>query len=98
MILQGVIKSGQVVLPHPAAVPDGTAVTVLTHGSTGTLGIPDDQWPTDPEGIALLVERMERVEPFEMSAAEEAEIAAWRQKVKEYTLVKQKEAGEGLFE
>ena len=82
IMLKGTIRDGQVVLPQPADIPDGTAVTVLTHDHSSTLGIPDDQWPTDPDGIAQLVARMERVEPFEMSPSEEAEIDAWRKNVK----------------
>jgi hypothetical protein len=54
----------------------------------GTLGIPDDQWPTDPEGIARLVAHMDEVEPFEMSPTEEAHLETWRRKVKEYTIAR----------
>ncbi len=98
ILLKGVIQHGQVVLPRPAELPDGTEVTVLSHEHGGTLGIPDSEWPTDPEGIAQLVTHMERVEPFEMTPEEEADLEAWRQKVKEYTLAHQDEAMEGLFE
>jgi hypothetical protein len=78
IMLKGTIQHGQVVLPQPADLPDGTEVTVLTHEHSKTFGIPDDEWPTDPEGIARLVARMERVEPFDMTPAEEADIEAWR--------------------
>lgn len=98
ILLKGTIQDGQVVLPQPADLPDGTAVTVLTHEHSKALGIPDDEWPTDPEGIARLLARMDRVEPFDMTPAEEAEIEAWRQNVKDYTLTHQKRRIEGLFE
>ncbi|MBI1830390.1 MAG: hypothetical protein HYR84_02955 [Planctomycetes bacterium] len=97
-MLKGTIQDGQVVLPQPANLPDGTPVTVLTHEHSGSLGIPDDEWPTDPDGIAQLLARMDRVEPFDMTLEEEAEIEAWRQKVKEYTLANQDRRIEGLFE
>lgn len=77
ILLKGTIQNGQVVLPQPADLPDGTEVTVLTHESSKTLGIPDAEWPTDPDGIAQLLARMDRVEPFDMTPAEEAEIQAW---------------------
>jgi hypothetical protein len=98
IMLKGTIHAGQVVLPQPANLPDGTEVMVLTTSPLETLGIPDEQWPTDPKDIARLLVRMHRVEPFDMTAAEEVEIEAWRQKVKEYTLANQDKAVEGLFE
>jgi hypothetical protein len=98
ILLKGTIHNGQVVLPQPADLPDGTPVTVLTHEYGETFGIPDDKWPTDPESIAQLLARMDRVEPFEMTPAEEEEIESWRQKVKEYTLANQDKATDGLFE
>ena len=48
-----------------------------------TIGIAEGDWPTDPEGLAGLVARMEQAEPFDMTPKEEADRAAWRQKVKE---------------
>jgi hypothetical protein len=73
-------------------LPDGTGVTVLSPGPFRTIGLPDDEWPTDPKGIARLVARMDCVKPFDMTPAEEAEAQAWRQKVKEYTLAYQHKA------
>jgi hypothetical protein len=96
--LRGTIQNGQVVLPQPADLPDGTEVTIHPDYANQTLGIPDDEWPTDPEGLARLLARMERVEPFDLTPAEEVEIEAWRRKVKAYTLANQDKAIEGLFE
>lgn len=98
ILLQGIIENGQVVLPRPAEVPNGTKVTVLAHEYGKSFGIPDDEWPTDPEGIAQLVARMDRVEPFDMTPAEEADSVAWRQQIKEYTRANQDKTIEGLFE
>ena len=53
---------------------------------------------TDPDGLARLLARMDRVEPFDMTPAEEADIEAWRQQVREYTLANQDSATEGIFE
>jgi hypothetical protein len=96
--LKGTIMNGQVVLPQSVDLPDGTQVTVLSAYPNKTLGIPDDDWPTDAEGIARLVARMERAEPFDMPPEEEAAVAAWRQKVKEHTIASQDKAIEGVFE
>lgn len=96
--LKGTIQNGQVVLPNPVDLPDGTEVTVVPNEPVRPLGVPDDEWPADPAGIARLVARMERVEPFEQTGEEEADTEAWRQKVKEHTLANQDKAIEGLFE
>lgn len=41
-MLEGTIQHGQVVLPQPANLPDGTKVTVLTHES---IQPPVNAWP-----------------------------------------------------
>ena len=97
-MLKGTIQNGEVRLAQPADLPDGTEVTVLTNGAAPALGIPDEQWPTDSEGIAQLLARMNAVKPFDMTPVEQAEIEAWRQKVKQYSLAKQDSAAEGIFE
>lgn len=98
ILFKGTIENGQVVLPQPADLPNGTPVTVLTYESLSTLGIPDEAWPTDAEGIARLVARMQSVEPFDLTPDEEADTQEWRRKVKEYTLAKQQQTIAGLFE
>lgn len=67
VVLKGTIQNGQVVLPRRADLPDGTEVTVWPCRPGEILSIPDDEWPTDPDGIARLLARMERVEPFDLT-------------------------------
>jgi hypothetical protein len=98
VVLRGTIQNGEVRLAEPTDLPNGTEVTVLTNGSAPPIGIPDDKWPTDSEGVAQMLARMNRVEPFDVTPAEEAEIEAWRQKVKEHTVAKQVSATDSLFE
>src|SRR5688500_15925305 len=98
ILLKGIIENGQVVLPEPANLPDGTAVTVLPHEPGKTLGIADEEWPTRPDDIASMLTRIDRLEPFEMTSAEEADTLAWRQQVKDYTLAQQDERIHRLFE
>lgn len=95
-VLKGVIQNGQVVLSKPVDLPDGTPVTISPRDNC--LGIPDDEWPTDPEGLRQLLARVERLEPFEMTPEEEAEVEVWRQRTKAYTIANQDKAIEGLFE
>ncbi len=73
---QGTIKNGHIILDAPAALPEGTRVEVFPiNGSRPTLGMREQDWPTTPEGIAALLERMEEVEPGWLSPEDEA---AWR--------------------
>jgi hypothetical protein len=98
ILLKGIIESGQVVLSQPANLPDGTPVTVLPHDAGTTLGIPDEEWPVTADAIAGMLARIDRLEPLEITPAEEADSLAWRQQVKEYTLAQQEERIPRLFE
>jgi len=71
---------------------------VLANSPSKTLGIPDDEWPSDHDAVAQLLARMDRVEPFELTPEEVAEIESWRLRVKQHTLVTQNTVIDGLFE
>jgi hypothetical protein len=74
--LQGTIKNGHIILDVPAVLPEGTRVEVLPiDESRPTLGMREEDWPTTPEGIAALLERMEQGEPGWLSPEDDA---AWR--------------------
>lgn len=74
--LQGTIKNGHIILDVPAALPEGTRVEVLPmNESRLSLGMREEDWPTTPEEIAALLERMEQVEPGWLSPEDDA---AWR--------------------
>jgi hypothetical protein len=98
-IVEATYTNGQVVLPGPVDWPDGTKVWIepCNGRQPAALGIPDDQWPTTPEGIAEHLKKMDLIEPFEMSAEERADIAAWRQRVKEYTIANMNQGIDELF-
>lgn len=75
-VLQGTIKNGHIILDVPAALPEGTRVEVLPIiDSRPTLGMGEEDWPTTPEGIAALLDRMEQGEPGWLSPADDA---SWR--------------------
>jgi hypothetical protein len=74
--LQGIIRNGQIVLDTPAELPEGTRVEVLPiEGAKPALGMREEDWPTTPEGIAVLLARMDQVEPGWLSPEDDA---AWR--------------------
>lgn len=77
-LVRGTWEGGRVVLDEPATWPDGTRVEVGPLDEEGMIGLRDEDWPTDAEGIAALLARMDAFEPVEMSPEEEAQLAAWR--------------------
>ncbi len=88
--LQGTIRNGHIILDVPAALPEGTPVEVLPiNESRPTLGMREEHWPTSPEGIAALLERMEQMEPGWLSPEDDAVCRA--------TLRAQKEAEKSQF-
>jgi hypothetical protein len=72
--IRGMIQDGKVVLDAPAALPDGTLVTVSVAGTEEYVGIGlrEEDWPTTPEGIAALVAKMDQIQPFLTPEEEEA--------------------------
>jgi len=97
--ITGTWRNGQVMLDEPPDWPEGSKLRVAAISrATETMGIPDDQWPTTPEGIAELLRRMDQIEPFDMTPEEEADWLAWRQKTKEYEKATFNKRIEGLFE
>ena len=74
--LQGTIMNGQIILDVPASLPEGTRVEILPiNEAKPALGIREEDWPTTPEGIAALLERMEQVDPGWLSPEDDV---AWR--------------------
>ncbi len=94
----GIIRNGQIILPRPAELPDGTKVAISPLPRARNLGIRDEDWPTDPEVIARHLAIMDQVQPFEMTEEERADIAAWREQVKKYTIASMDKGIEGLFQ
>lgn len=70
--IEGIIRNGQIITDQPITWPDGCRVII--EPADETLGIREEDWPTDPEGIARLVALMDQIEPLEMTAEE---VAAW---------------------
>ena len=84
--VKGTYRNGQIVLTESANWPDGTPVLVEPVSQTATVGVRDEDWPTDPEGIARLLALMDRIEPLAMTPEEEAEWQAARKAQKDHDL------------
>ena len=79
--LKGTIQNGQVVLPEPTDLPDGTEVEILPVSRAEAA---DDEGPVTPDEIARTLAAMEQIEPFEMTDQERAAIEAERRAHKEW--------------
>lgn len=82
--IMGTYHNGQIILGQPADWPEGTAVLVEPLPRVRSRGIRDEDWPTDPEGIARHLALMDRIEPLEMTPEEEAAWRAAREAQKEH--------------
>jgi hypothetical protein len=99
--IKGIYKNGQIILDRPADWPEDTAVLVEPLPLEQTLGIREEDWPTDAEGIARHLALMDRIEPLEMTPEEEAAWQAARKAQKEFAIANWDKHGrklEGLFE
>jgi hypothetical protein len=81
---KGLIQGGQVILPQPTDLPDGTEVEIIPvdHPESS-----DGDGPVTPEEIARTLAVLDRIQPFEMTDPERAEIEADRQERKEWEKV-----------
>jgi hypothetical protein len=74
--VQGTVTNGNVVLDSPAELREGTRVEVLPiEANQPTLGMREEEWPTTPEGVAALLQRMDAAGPAWLPPEDDA---AWR--------------------
>jgi hypothetical protein len=98
--IKGKFRNGQIVLTEKADWPEETEVLVEPVSATPTLGIREEDWPTDPEGIARHLALIDSLEPF-LTPEEEAAWQAARKEQREFELSKFEERSrriERLFE
>ncbi len=92
-------KNGQIVPDGPVDWPDGLRLVVEpASASDGSTGSEEDDWPNSPAAIADWLQWYDSLEPLIFTSEEEADIAAWRQKVRDYTIANSPRSLEGLFE
>ena len=99
--IKGTYKDGQVILGQSADWPEGTELLVAPILRDNSLGMREEDWPTDPEGLRRLLALIDSTEPLEMTPEEEATWQAARQAQKEFELATWEQHGrqiEGLFE
>ena len=91
--IRGTFKNGQVVLDGPADWPEGCRLRIAPEPAEAT----DSDTPETPEQIEEWLRWYHSLEPLEFTPEEEADLAAWRQKTKEYEIAKSQQRDEDLF-
>jgi hypothetical protein len=74
--IRGTYIDGKIVLNTPPDWLEGTEVNVTPAHEYVGIGMREEDWPTTPEGIAALIEKIERLEPF----LTPEEYAAWEKR------------------
>lgn len=99
--IKGIIQHGQVILPRPTELPDGTEVNVVPIASQcEKLGINEEEWSDAPEAIDAWIRWYDSLEPLEFTPAERAAWDAARREQKEFELAQWEQRSkrvEGLF-
>jgi hypothetical protein len=84
--ITAIIRKGQLELPKPLDLPDGTEVEVLLPEQPGT-DLGSEEQPMTPEEIAHTLAAMDQIEPLEMTAEERAALDAQHRAQKEWEKV-----------
>lgn len=82
--VHGTYRAGRVDLDSAVDWPDGSRVAVVAEPCD--VGLNEGDWQDSPESRAMLLERMRAFEPLEFTPEEEAEIAAARHAIGEFTI------------
>ncbi len=94
--IKGTFKDGQIVPDVPADWPEGCRLYIVPVSTDEEEATTDSELET-PEQIEEWLRWYHALEPLEFTPEEEAELARWRQKVKEYEAIKSQGRIEGLF-
>jgi hypothetical protein len=95
--IKGTVKNGQVVLEDPAGLPEGTEVNVTPRSSGTKIGLDPSEWRDDAAALADWASWITTFEPLEFTAEEEADLARFREAMRQFNIEavrRQMEAGE----
>jgi hypothetical protein len=96
ILTKGGIRQGQVVVPKPIDLPDGTEVIVASCPPTSEEDI-EDGWDNSPQGIAAWLQWYDALEPLIFTPEEEAITAVWLKKMNDYSIANMDKGIEDLF-
>ena len=81
-VIKGVFRNGQIIFSAPADWPEGTEVLIEPIGHPEMFGMREEEWPATPEAAAAWLAWYDALEPLELTAEEEADIAAENQELR----------------
>ena len=79
-------KNGQVLLDRQVDWPDGRRLLVMEDRSAEVEFMSEEEQSDDPEAIERWIEELQPLPALVMAPKDEAELIAWRKKVKEFNL------------
>ena len=82
-VITGTVKNGLIVLDDPGDLPDGSRVVVQPVETVEIFGMSEAEWRNSPEAITDWIAWYDSLQPIEISAADEAELKAFRERQKE---------------
>jgi hypothetical protein len=95
--IEATFKNGQIVPDGPTDWPEGCRLRIEPISSEAESEPPESDEPETPEQIAEWLCWYHSLEPLEFTPEEEADLAAWRQKKKEFGGAKSQGRIEELF-
>jgi hypothetical protein len=96
--IEATFKNGQIVPDGPTDWPEGCRLRVEPVAREPVSETSDNDEPETAEQIAEWLLWYHSLEPLEFTPQEKADLAAWRQKMKEYDITKSQQRIEGLFQ
>ncbi len=98
-VIRATWKDGQIVPDGPVDWPEGCRLIIEPETvETGVVRMREEDWSTSPEAVTDWLAWYDSLEPLEFTPEEQADLAEWRQKVKEYTIANMHKGIEGLSE
>ena len=92
-------KGGKIIPDGPVDWPEGCRLLIEPDLSQDEpIGLREEDWSNSPEAIADWIKWYDSLKPLIFTPDEEADIAAWREKIKQYTIANMHKSIEGLFE
>ena len=96
-LLRGVIRNGRIEVGTPINLPDGTELLIPLPEGTNALPAWEPERDDSPEAIAAWLAWFEALPTLSITAEEEADTTAWRQKMDAHGIAQMNREVEDLF-
>jgi hypothetical protein len=96
-LVRGVVRNGRIEVETPINLPDGTELLITLPENTRPAPAAAPGSDNSPEGIAAWLAWFESLPTLTITPAEEADTAAWRQRMAERGITKLDKGTQDLF-